>query len=98
MNRTEIKTCIEKELEEMLWTDGSTNIYYYYHPIPSIKRPNFPFNYTSIACAIRKAYDLSGKAFFVVFWNDFGIVKSRDLDSLKRDVEQLVRIRRLQGV
>jgi|TARA_R100000687_G_C6290200_1_gene91039 hypothetical protein len=88
MNRTEIKTCIEKELEEMLWTDGSADIYYYYHPM----------NRSSIACAIRKAYDLSGKAFFVVFWNDFGVVKSRDLDSLKRDVEQLVRIRRLQGV
>ena len=74
---------LQIELDEMVWTDGSTSIYYYYHPIS-----------TSIACAINKTHNLSGKPYYVVFWNGFGIVQSRDLDSLKKDVEQLVRIKK----
>jgi hypothetical protein len=94
MTKKEIKTCIKRELSEMLWTDGSADVYYYCHPLPSIERPNFPYNYTSTACAIKKTYDLSGKPYFVVFWDGFGIVQSRDLNTLKKDVEQLVRIKR----
>jgi len=91
MTKSEIKTCIKRELSEMLWTDGSTDIYYYYHPTGSNRR-------ISIKCAIKKISDLSGRVFFRVFWDGFGLVKSRDLDSLKKDVEQLVRVRRLRGV
>jgi len=76
---------MKKELDELVWTDG--NVYYYYHPISK-----------SVECAITKRHDLSGEPEYVVFWNGFGIVRSRDLDSLKKDVEQLVRIRRTRGI
>ena len=84
------KPTIQKELGEMVWTDttGETNsgFIYYGHPLGR-----------SI-CAIKKTYDLSGKMFFRVFWDGFGLVESRDLDSLKKDIEQSVMVRRLRGV
>jgi len=77
---------LQKELDELVWTDGSSTYYYYYHPISTSTR--------SIECAITKRHDLSGEPYYVVFWNGFGVVQSRDLDSLKKDVEQLVRIKK----
>ena len=74
---------LQIELDKLVWTDGSSTYYYYYHPIN-----------TSTECAIKKHHDLSGEPYYVVFWNGFGVVQSRDLDSLKKDVEQLVRIKK----
>ena len=72
---------MKKESDELVWTDD--NVYYYWHPISK-----------AVECAITKHHDLSGEPEYVVFWNGFGIVRSRDLDSLKKDVEQLVRIKK----
>ena len=74
---------LQIELDNLVWTDGSSTYYYYYHPIS-----------TSTECAIKKTHDLSGEPYYVVSWNGFGMVQSRDLDSLKKDVEQLVRIKK----
>ena len=85
MSKAEIKACVEKELDEMVWTDttgGNVSFIYYGHPLGRS------------VCAIKKTYDLSGKPFFRVFWDGFGLVQSRDLNTLKKDVEQLVRIKR----
>ena len=108
-------SALQIELDNLVWTDGSTNVYYYYLPnypsgkplLPKVtierlkdrryaklERKRWAHSYTPIECAITKHHDLSGEPYYVVFWNGFGVVQSRDLDSLKKDVEQLVRIKK----